>query len=102
MRIILPYDLAVSDRDGERMKAGFDGEGYALPAEMLPRELSYAGIVFRLGPSDKANAVIAHGQEIPLPAGVRRLYVLATSVGGDQDVAFRVGSETVTMTAQGW
>jgi alpha-mannosidase len=100
--INLPYDLAGADRDGERMKAGFDGEGYALPAEMLPRELSYAGIVFRLGPADKANALIAHGQEISLPAGVRRLYVLAASVGGDQDVAFRVGSETVKVTVQDW
>ena len=100
--ITLPYDLAGADRDGERMKAGFDGEGFALPAEMLPRELPYAGITFHLAPPDKANAVIARGQEISLPAGVRRLYVLATSVGGDQNVAFRVGSENVNVTVQDW
>jgi alpha-mannosidase len=100
--ITLPYDLAGADRDGERMKAGFDGEGYALPAEMLPHELSYGGITFRLGPPDKANALIARGQAIPLPAGVQRLYVLAASVGGDQDVAFRVGSEEVKLTIQDW
>src|SRR6185369_5497407 len=35
--IDLPYDLAGANRDGERLKAGFDGEGYALPGEMLPR-----------------------------------------------------------------
>jgi alpha-mannosidase len=100
--ITLQYDLASSDRDGERMKAGFDGEGYALPAEMLPRELSYAGIVFRLGPSDKANALVARGQEISLPVGMRRLYVLAASVGGDQKVAFHVGSEATSVTVQDW
>ncbi|HEU4833061.1 MAG TPA: glycoside hydrolase family 38 C-terminal domain-containing protein, partial [Pyrinomonadaceae bacterium] len=100
--ITLPYDLAGANRDGERMKAGFDGEGYALPAEMLPRELSYAGVEFRLGPPDKANALVARGQEISLPAGVRRLYVLAASVSGDQDVAFRVGSETMKVTVQDW
>ena len=100
--ITLPYDLAGADRDGERMKAGFDGEGYALPAEMLPHELSYGGIVFRLGPADKANALVARGQEISLPARVARLYVLAASVGGDQDVAFRVGSEEVKLTIQDW
>jgi alpha-mannosidase len=102
MPIDLPYDLAGADRDGERMKAGFDGEGYALPAEMLPRELSYGGITFRLGPADKANALVAHGQEISLPAGVQRVYVLAASVGGDQNVAFRVGSEAVKVTVQDW
>jgi alpha-mannosidase len=98
----LPYDLAGADRDGERMKAGFDGEGYALPAEMLPRELSYAGIVFRLGPPDKANALVARGQEISLPAGARRLYVLATAVGGDQNVTFNVGTEATSVTVQDW
>ncbi len=36
----LPYDLAVANRDGERLKHGFDGEGFALPAEMLPREIT--------------------------------------------------------------
>jgi alpha-mannosidase len=96
--ITLPYDLAVANRDGERMKFGFDGEGFALPAEMLPRELPYAGIVFQLAPGNKANAVVAHGQEISVPAGVRRLYVLAASAGGDQGVAFRAGSELVNVT----
>ncbi|HET6972763.1 MAG TPA: glycoside hydrolase family 38 C-terminal domain-containing protein [Pyrinomonadaceae bacterium] len=100
--ITLPYDLATADRDGERMKAGFDGEGYALPGEMLPHDLPYGGITFHLGPPDKANALVARGQEISLPARVQRLYVLAASVGGDQDVAFRVGSEEMKVTIQDW
>ncbi len=100
--IDLPYDLAVANRDGERMKFGFDGEGYALPAEMLPPEVAYAGIVFRLAPADKANAVVARGQTIALPAGVRRLYVLAASAAGDQDVEFRAGVEPVKLRIQSW
>jgi alpha-mannosidase len=98
----LPYDLAVANRDGERLKSGFDGEGFALPAEMLPRELAYAGIVFHLAPGDKANAVVPRGQEISVPPGVRRLYVLAASAGDDQNVAFRVGSESVNVAIQSW
>jgi alpha-mannosidase len=98
----LPYDLAVADRDGERMKFGFDGEGFALPAEMLPRELSFAGIVFRLGPADKANAVVPRGQQIALPPGLKRLYVLAASASGDQDVIFRVGNQTAGVKIQHW
>jgi alpha-mannosidase len=98
----LPFDLAGANRDGERLKAGFDGEGFALPAEMLPRELSYGGIFFRLGAPDKANVLVPRGQDFPLPWGVGRIYVLAASVGGDQDVAFRVGSETRNVTVQDW
>jgi len=100
--IELPYDLAVANRDGERMKSGFDGEGLALPAEMLPRELSFAGIVFHLGPADKANALVARGQEISLPPGLKRLYVLAASAAGDQDVTFGVGNQTAKMKIQDW
>jgi alpha-mannosidase len=100
--IMLPYDLAVANRDGQRSKHGFDGEGLALPAEMLPRELTYAGIVFRLALGDGANAMVARGQTIELPAGVRRLYLLASSAAGDQDVAFRVGSEPVNLKIQDW
>ena len=98
----LPYDLAAANRDGERSKHGFDGEGFALAAEMLPRELSYAGIVFRLAPGDGPNAMLARGQTMVLPAGVRRLYVLAASAAGDQNAVFGVGSESVNLSIQGW
>jgi alpha-mannosidase len=100
--IQLPYNLAVADRDGERMKGGFDGEGYALPAEMLPRVVTFAGIAFHLAPWDRANAVVPRGQQLTLPRGMKRLYVLAASAGGDQNVAFRVGSESVNVTVQDW
>jgi len=100
--IALSYDLAVSDRDGERMKGGFDGEGFALPAEMLPRELAYGAIVFQLAPGDKANAFVPRGQSIPVPAGVRRLYVLAASATGDPMVTFHTGMDTLFLTIPNW
>ena len=62
---------------------------------MLPRELPYAGIVFHLAPAKGGNALVPRGQEISIPAGVRRLYVLAASAAGDQNVVFRVGNETI-------
>jgi alpha-mannosidase len=100
--ITLPFDLAVANRDGERLRAGIDGEGYALPAEMLSPIITYAGVAFFLGPNNKANALVARGQELPVPQGMSRLYVLAASVNGDQDVAFRVGNESVKLTIQDW
>jgi alpha-mannosidase len=100
--IELPYNLAVADRDGERMKAGFDGEGYALPAEMLPRVVTFGGVVFHLGPGDRADAVVPRGQQLAVPRGMKRLYVLAASASGDQNVAFRVGGQAVNVTIQDW
>ncbi|HEY2962157.1 MAG TPA: glycoside hydrolase family 38 C-terminal domain-containing protein, partial [Pyrinomonadaceae bacterium] len=99
--LTLPYDLAVATNDGERIKAGFDGEGSALPAEMLPRDISYGGITFRMA-SGGANAVVARGQSIPVPAGVQKLYVVAASAGDDQRVSLRVGSESTALTIQSW
>jgi alpha-mannosidase len=99
--LILPYDLAVATADGERIKAGFDGEGAALPAEMLPGEIGYGAITFRLSTA-KANALVPRGQTIQLPAGVRRLYVLAASVSGDEKATFRIGNESSELTIQNW
>jgi alpha-mannosidase len=103
--IALPYDLAGSTNDGERIKAGFDGEGAALPAELLPRELPYGGITFRLA-SGRANVLIPRGQSIPIPTGVRRLYVLAASTSDDESVNFRLGNEdrdlTIQLKIQSW
>lgn len=99
--IPLTYDLAVANRDGERMRAGFDGEGAALPAEMLPREIAYGGITFRMA-SGNANAVVPRGQTIQLPAGTRRLYVLAASINQDEKVTFRVDNDPRELTIQSW
>jgi len=88
----LPYDLAGATNDGDRVKAGFDGEGAALPAELLPRELQYGGITFQLS-VEKRNALIAKGQTIPIPTGVRRLYVLAAATSDDEEATFRFESK---------
>ncbi len=100
--ITLPYNLAIANRDGERLRAGIDGEGYALPAEMLPQIITYGGAAFSLGPINRAAAVVPRGQELPVPPGMTRLYVLAASVGGDQNVTFRVGNESTNVTIQDW
>jgi alpha-mannosidase len=80
---------------------GFDGAGKTLPAEMLPRELNFAGIRFQLAPGK--DALVPTGQTRRLPAGnFRRLYVLAASVGGDRRATFRVGDRPYELTIQDW
>jgi len=101
--VSLAYDLTVSSRDKTRLKGGFDSSGRSLPAEMLPAELDYAGVRFRLGPAGRPNALAARGQRIALPAGsFNRLYILAASAEGDQKAGFRVGNEPVELTVQDW
>jgi alpha-mannosidase len=72
---------------------------------MLPREISFAGIRFKLAPADlgKPNAVVAHGQTITLPPGKHnRVYLLAAAANGDQKASFRVGGKSVDLNIQDW
>ncbi len=103
--VTLTYDLAAASDDGDKSVGGFDATGQALPAEMLPDELSYKGVRFHLGPAwtNRPDAVVARGQTISLPEGeYNRLYILAASAEGDQKAEFRVGTEPVELTIQDW
>ena len=84
--VALQYDLAAASNDDTKTAGGFDAKGDALPAEMLPSTLEFDGVEFHLAPAGtgKANAVVAKGQKLDLPAGrYNRVYVLAAA-DGDQ------------------
>ncbi|HEY6305992.1 MAG TPA: glycoside hydrolase family 38 C-terminal domain-containing protein [Candidatus Angelobacter sp.] len=99
----LPYDLSVASADGTKSSSGFDAEGRALPAEMLPSSIDYAGIKFKLAPAGKPNAIAAKGQSIALPVGsFNRIYLLAASTSGDQQATFRTGGKATQLTIQDW
>ena len=70
--VSLNYDLAVASNDDTKTEGGgIDGKGNAMPAEMLPSQINLSGVQFQLAPAGtgKANAVVARGQSIALPAG---------------------------------
>ncbi|HEX8634210.1 MAG TPA: glycoside hydrolase family 38 C-terminal domain-containing protein [Pyrinomonadaceae bacterium] len=103
--VALPYDLATASPHGAKPSGNFDRAGRTLPAEMLPAEISYAGIRFRLAPvaAGRPNALVPRGQTIKLPAGqFTRLYLLAASADGDQRAVFRAGNRPVELTVQHW
>jgi alpha-mannosidase len=98
------YDRAVASATGVKPDTGFDSQGRALPAEMLPSAISYDGIQFNLaaGGNGKPNALTAKGQEITLPeGGFNRLYLLAAAEG-DQKATFHIGDQNVDLTIQDW
>jgi alpha-mannosidase len=101
--VALTYDLSVASADGTKSIRGFDAEGRAVPAEMLPASIDYGGIEFKLAPASGRNAVAARGQSIALPAGsFNRAYLLAASSAGDQKAAFRAGDKPTELTIQDW
>jgi len=101
--VALPYNLdAISwlKNPGD----GTFGQGQSLSADQLPATLVVDGIEFKFGPmTDGAkNAVVAKGQTIALPAGYRRVYVLAASSGGDTYAKFKVGSHADYADVEDW
>lgn len=111
--VTLDYEMSVASRRNRPADGSFDwapnnqgaSQGKALPAEMLPREIGFAGIRFKLAPADlgKPNAVVAHGQTITLPPGkYNRIYLLAAAANGDQKATFRVGGKSVDLNIQDW
>jgi alpha-mannosidase len=102
----LKYDIAVASYDGTKSSAGFDGKGNALPAEMLPQEVTFDDVQFHLATSAStisqvSNAVTAQGQTLPLPEGrYNRAYVLAASAGGDQKATFKIGNQNSGLSVQ--
>ena len=105
MPVALQYDLATASNDGTPSSGGFDGEGNALPAEMLPSQLTFNDVKFQLAPAKTGapNAVVAKGQTINLPAGrFNRAYVIAASAKGDQKATFTVGDRKVDLNIQDW
>jgi len=103
--VALHYDLPTASNDGAKSGGAFDGKGNALPAEMLPAEITFNGVDFSLAPAKTGvpNAVAAKGQTINLPAGSNnRLYLLAASYDGDQKATFKVGNKNVELNIEDW
>jgi alpha-mannosidase len=112
--VALSYDASVVTAKGEPGQGCFDctledptgdGQGHALPAEMLPAKIAYDGVEFSLAPAGTGqnNAVIARGQNIALPAGnFNRAYLLAAATGGDQDVSVLVDGKATELTVPEW
>ncbi|HLW98886.1 MAG TPA: glycoside hydrolase family 38 C-terminal domain-containing protein [Candidatus Acidoferrales bacterium] len=110
--VTLPYDISVATHDGRASEGAFDWlpnnqgapQGKALPAELLPTDIPFAGVHFKLAPAGtgKPDAVTAHGQTINLPEGkFNRLYILAAAIR-DQKSTFIIGDKPVDLTIQDW
>jgi alpha-mannosidase len=103
--VALSFDLASATNDGGHATAGFDGKGNSLPAEMLPSQIQFNDVQFKLGPAKTGtpNALVANGQEIKLPSGsYNRVYVLAAAANGDQQGVFEASGTKTELKIQDW
>lgn len=103
--LALPYNVCVTRALSSPATSGFDGQGNAIPAEMLPSTLNSNGVVFQLAAQGtrRSNAVICRGQTLRLPFGMhRQIALLAASSGDDVSAVFQMDGNPERVTIQSW
>ena len=65
--------------------------GESIPAELLPDSINAGGIHFKM-PKD-GKALLCNGQSLALPAGTKRVHLLAASLDGDKNI--KIGERAV-------
>ena len=71
----------------------------SLPNELIPSNLTVHGITFKMPNVDmNKNIYIPREQEIELPKGITKLYMIAGSVFGEQDIVIMADNKERHMT----
>ena len=98
-KLELEYNAAGITADSYKINCILQGSGCSLPNELIPETLNVKGLSFRMPSSDlDKNVLITRGQEIELPKNMTKLYVLAASVQGDQQVEFKADNKIRKVT----
>jgi len=93
------YNVDAYSPNGSRSDGGLTDQGDCYPSELVPDTIRFAGVSYPTGgkADGEMNAARAAGQSIPLPAGFTHLKLLAASVNGDKEAAFKAGGKTITL-----
>lgn len=87
----LPYNTKISSYNAFRTETNFDSRGNSYAAELVPRNLIFKGVEFKLEDGTVENGVKCHGETVELPEGqYNRLYLLAAATSYDVNCVFTV------------
>lgn len=86
-KLDLDYNSAGITKDSYKVHTILQGSGCSLPNELIPESITVHGITFKLPNADMPNNVlIPREQEIEIPKGSTKLYMLAASTLGDREI----------------
>lgn len=86
VQVTLPYNMKTSSYNAFRQEANFDGKGNSYAAELLPEEINFRSVNFKLAGGDVRNGVKCRQDTIALPQGnYDRIYILAASTSTDDN-----------------
>lgn len=86
-KIDLEYNAVGITKDEYKVNTILQGTGCSLPNELLSDSLTVRGITFKLPNADmNKNIFIPREQEIEIPKGSTKLYILAAAALGDKEI----------------
>jgi alpha-mannosidase len=101
--LALPFNGDGISTDDSKTDGNIDGLGSSLAGEQLPDTLNWCGVPFVFGPKAVGanNIVLCTGQTASFAPGVfKRLYILATAVGGPAKGTFKMGDASRVVWVQ--
>ena len=98
-KLELEYNTQGITNDEYKVNVILQGSGCSLPNELLPESLTVHGITFRLPNAQMdRNLLIPRGQEIEIPKGLTKLYMLAASTLEDREFSVFADNKKRTFT----
>ncbi|MCD7872603.1 MAG: glycosyl hydrolase-related protein, partial [Clostridiales bacterium] len=88
-KLNLEYNAKGFTFNEDKRNVILQGGGCSLPAELYPNSVTAAGITFKMSdPKAAKDVLVAREQNIEIPKGSTKLYMLAASTLGDRNVMF--------------
>lgn len=98
-KLDLPFNSTGITKDSYKVNCILQGSGMSLPDELMSDSLTVGGITFKLPNADMdKNVLIPRGQEVEIPKGVTKLYMIAASVLEDKKVVFMADNKERELT----
>lgn len=91
----LPYNAKGFTTDYDMRHVILQGSGFSLPFELTKEMFDVGGIHFRLfqKPEDRYDVLVCRGQEIAVPPKATRIFFIAGSTLGTQDIKIIAGKK---------
>lgn len=98
-KLDLEFNSSGITSDEYKVNCILQGSGCSLPNELIPSSLTVKGITFKMPNSEMAkNVLIPREQDIEIPKGSTRMYIIAASMLGDQEVTFMADNKERNVT----
>lgn len=98
-KLHLEYNATGITADNYKVNCILQGSGFSLPNELIPESLTVKGITFRMPNVDmEKNVLIPREQEIEIPKGINKMYILASSVLKDTEITIMADNKERPIT----